>query len=86
MYGGHIRPACGSSEARVSSSEAATEVATTTTSVVTVTAVPGPAVPAVRWGRTVIEFASLKLALVALLLVVGGLLLMRMVMMLGNDN
>jgi hypothetical protein len=37
-------------------------------------------------GRTVIEFASLKLAFVALLLAVGGLLLMRMVMMLGNDN
>jgi hypothetical protein len=33
-----------------------------------------------------IEFASLKLAFIALLLVVGGLLLMRMVMMLGNDN
>jgi hypothetical protein len=85
MYGGHIMPACGSSEARVSSSEAATEVATTTTSVVTVTAVPGPAVPAVRWGRTVTGFDSLKLAFIALLLAVGGLL-MRMVMMLGNDN
>jgi hypothetical protein len=31
-------------------------------------------------------FDSIKLALIALLLVIGGLLLMRMVMMLSNDN
>jgi hypothetical protein len=31
-------------------------------------------------------FDSIKLALIALLLVAGGLLLMRMVMMLSNDN
>jgi flagellar biogenesis protein FliO len=37
-------------------------------------------------GRTVIKFASLKLAFIALLLVFGGLLLMRMVMMPSNDN
>jgi hypothetical protein len=36
-------------------------------------------------GRTVTGFDSLKLAFIALLLVVGGLL-MRMVMMLSNDN
>jgi hypothetical protein len=31
-------------------------------------------------------FDSLKLAVIALVLVVGGLLLMRMVMLISNDN